>query len=196
MVNEKTIDFRMRPYIQESGLQAGIDILVMIVSSVVLSVVAFPPAIIICIVVGYFTIAVILHYRVLIQAFIDRRKGDFITETVSVTCFKEEYSFAGDWLGQSYIHVFYPKELHVQKCIMKVVNHCDEEKKLRSVMSFRRLLNFSILDKQQIQHVQVTYLKRSKILLWCSLIEEPDKTITQKKKRELKKVMHFINMSI
>ncbi len=196
MVNEKTISFRIKPYAQESTLQAGIDIIVVVLTATVLSVVKFPLSICISVATGYFAIALALHYRVLIQAFIDKRKGDFITETVSVKHFAEEYSFAGDWLGHSYIRIFYPKEMQVGKYRAKVVNNHGEEKKLRAVMSFRRLLQFSILDKQQIEHLQVVYLKRSKILIWCDLIEETDKKLSRRKKEAVKKTIHFINMSI
>lgn len=196
MVNEKTVSFRIKPYAQEATLQAGIDIIVMVLTASVLFVVKFPLIICISVAAGYFAIALALHYRVLIQAFLDKHKGDFITETVSVKHFSEEYSFAGDWLGHSYICIFYPKEMHVRKYRVKVVNNYGEEKKLRSVMSFRRLLQFSILDKRQIEYLQIVYLKRSKILIWCNLIEETDKKLSRRKKDAIKKITHFINMSI
>ena len=196
MVNEKTINFRMNPYVKEAKLQAAIDIIVMVLAASVLFVAKFPLIVCISVAIGYLVLAFILHYRVLIQAYADKRKGDFITETVSIKCFAEEHSFAGNSLGHSYISAFYPKEMHVQKCRVTVVNDQGEEKKLRSVMSFRRLLQFSILDKQQVEHLQIIYLKRSKILLWCNLIEETDKKFSKRKKEAINKATHFINMSI
>ena len=196
MINEKIINFRIKPYAQEATLQAGIDIIVMVLTASVLFVVKFPLIICISVVVGYFAISLALHYRVLIQAFVDKRKGDFITEKVSVKQFSEEYSFAGDWLGHSYICILYPKDMQVRKYGAKVVNNHGEEKKLRSVMSFRRLLHFSILDKQQVEHLQVIYLKRSKILVWCDLVEEKDKKLSGKWEKTIKKTIHFINSSI
>ena len=198
MVNKKTVSFRIKPYIQEATLQAVIDIFVMVLTASFLLIVKFPLVICIFVVTGYFAIALALHYRVLIQAFVDKHKGDFITETISVKRFSEEYSFAGDMLGNSYISIFYPKEMHVRKYRVKVVNNHGEEKKLRSVMSFRRLLQFAVLDKQQIEYLQIIYLKRSRILIWCNLIEETDKKLSRRKKDEkkTKKAIHFINMSI
>lgn len=196
MVNEKTISYRIYPYSQEAMLQAGIDILIMVFAKTVLAVAKFPFSACIAVAVGYFVIASVLHYRVLMQVFTDKRKGDYITETVSVKSFKEEFSFAGNRLGHSYICKFYPKEMHVQKHIVRVVNNHGEEKKLRAVMSVRRILQFSILDKQQIECLQVTYLKRSKILIWCDLPEEAEKELSGKKKEAIKKAIHFINTSI
>lgn len=196
MVNEKTISFRMKPYVQESALQAGIDIIVMVLTATVLSVVKFPLSIWISAIAGYFAIALAFHYRVLIQAFIDKRKGDYVTETISVKRFTEEYSLAGDWLGHSYIHIFYPKEMLVGKFKVKVVDNHGNEKTLRSVISFNRLLEFSILDKQQIDQLQVVYLRRSKILIRCDLLEETDKKLSRKRKKVIEKAIRFINMSI
>lgn len=196
MVNEKTISFRIEPYVKEATLQAGIDIIIMVLAATVLSVIKFPLSICISIVTGYFAIALILHYRVVIQAIIDKRKGDYITETVSIKKFIDEYSFAGDSLGHSYIHFFYPKEMQVWKYKIKVISNHGEEKKLRSVMSCRRLIEFAVLDKQQIKHLQVTYLKRSKILIRVDLAEEIDKNTSRKKTPVTKKAIHFINMSI
>lgn len=196
MVNEKTIRFRMKPYAQEATLQAGIDIFVMVFATSVMLVAKFPLIICISVVTGYFAIALALHYRVLIQAFVDKRKGDFITETVSVKRFAEEHSFAGDSLGHSYIGTFYPKEMQVQRYRITVVNDHGEEKKLRSVMSFRRLLQFAVLDKQQVEYLQIIYLKRSKILLWCNLIEETDRKLSRREKDAINKATNYINMSI
>lgn len=196
MVNEKTISFRIKPYAQEATLQAGIDIIVIVLTTSVLLVAKFPLIICVSVAIGYLVLAFTLHYRVLIQAFVDKRKGDFITETVSVKCFAEEHSFAGNSLGHSYISTFYSKEMHVQKYRLNVVNSHGDEKKLRSVMSFRRLLQFAVLDKQQVEHLQIIYLKRSKILLWCNLIEETDKKLSKRKKEAISKAIHFINMSV
>lgn len=168
----------------------------MVLTATVLSVVKVPLSICIFATAGYFAIALTLHYRVLIQAFIDKCKGDFITETISVKHFAEKYSFAGDGLGHSYIRIFYPKEMQVGKFKVKVVNNHGDKKTLRTVMSFRRLLQFSILDKQQIDYLQVVYLKRSKILIKCDLIEEADKKPSGKKGKVIEKAIHFINMSI
>ena len=196
MINEKTIDFRIKPYAQEATLQIVLDIAVVALMIVVFAVAKFSLSICALIVFGYLAIAIALHYRVLIQALVDKHKRDLITETVSIKHFSEEYSFAGDRLGHSYICSFYPKEMQVQKYRIKVINSDGTENRLRSVMSFRRLLHFSILDKQQIEHLQIVYLKRSKILICCNLIEVVDKNYNRKKKETIKKSVSFINKSI
>lgn len=196
MINKKVIDFRIEPYLQEATLQIVIDIVIIALLIVVFAVAKFSLAICAFIVFGYFVIAIVLHYRLLIQALVDKHKGDLITETVGIKRFYEEYSFAGDYLGHSYICKFYPKEMQVQKYRIKVINAHGEEKNLRAVMSFRRLLDFSILDKQQIKHLQIVYLKRSKIFISCNLVEDVDKNYNRKKKETIKKSVSFINKAI
>ncbi len=196
VVNEKTVSFRIKPYIQEATLQIILDILIMIIISTVLTIAKFPLIVSIAVVIGYFAIALVLHYRVVIQAIIDKRKEDYITETVSIKKFIDEYSFAGDRLGRSNLRFFYPKEMQVWKYKIKVLNNYGQEKKLRSVMSFRRLLQFSILDKQQIEQLQVTCLKRSKILIRVDLVEEIDKNTSKRKREAIEKAIDFINRSI
>ena len=115
MINKKVIDFRIEPYLQEATLQIVIDIVIIALLIVVFAVAKVSLAICASIVFGYFAIAIALHYRVLIQALVDKHKGDLITETVGIKRFYEEYSFAGDYLGHSYICKFYPKEMQVQK---------------------------------------------------------------------------------
>lgn len=177
-------------------VQIGIDIIAMVLAVTVLSVVEFSLSVCIAVAVGYSVIAMVFHYRVLIQALRDKHNGDFITETVKVKSIIEESSIVGDWLGHSYICKFYPKEKQVQKHIVKVVNEHGEENKLRAVMSVRRVLQFAVLNKHQIEHLQVTYLKRSRILIWCDLLEETDKELGNKKKETIKKAIHFINTSL
>lgn len=196
MINKKVIDFRIEPYLQEATLQIVIDIVIIALLIVVFAVAKFSLAICAFIVFGYFVIAIVLHYRLLIQALVDKHKGDLITETVGIKRFYEEYSFAGDYLGHSYICKFYPKEMQVQKYRIRVINTHGEEKNLRSVMSFRRLLDFSILDNQQIKHLQIVYLKRSKIFISCNLVEDVDNNYNRKKKETIKKAVSFINKAV
>lgn len=196
VVNEKAVSFRIKPYIQEDTLQIVLDILIMVIILTVLTFAKFPLIVCVAVVTGYFAIALVFHYRVVIQAIIDKRKENYITETVSIKKFIDEYSFAGDRLGRSNLRFFYPKEMQVWKYKIKLLNNYGQEKKLRSVMSFRRLLQFSVLDKQQIEHLQVTYLKRSKILIRVDLVEEIDKNTSKRKREAIKKAIRFINMSI
>ena len=149
----------------------------------------------IAVAIGYFILALLFHYRVIIQALKDKKKQDYITEIVSVKGFKEEFSFIGDRLGHSYIRFFYTKDMRVCKYKIKVISDNGEEKKLRSVISSKRLLEFMMLDKQQIEILQVTYLKNSKILLHIDLVDEPV-NFTGKSKKVIEKAIHGINTSI
>ena len=195
MVKEKTIDFRINPYIQETSVQIVLDVLVLITVFVVLMLAKFSLLVCIAVAIGYFILALLFHYRVIIQALKDKKKQDYITEIVSVKGFKEEFSFIGDRLGHSYIRFFYPKDMRVCKYKIKVISDNGEEKKLRSVISSKRLLEFMMLDKQQIEILQVTYLKNSKILLHIDLVDEPV-NFTGKSKKVIEKAIHGINTSI
>lgn len=196
MINEKIISFRIEPYIQEVTLQAVLDILVVAIVLTVMIFAEFPVILCVSVVIGYFAIALVLHYKVIIQAMTDKRKRDYITETVSVKSFINEFSFMGDRFGHSNIRYFYPKDMQVCRYKIKVLDNRGEEKKLRSVMSFRRSLQFAVLDKQQIDHLQVTYLKRSKILIHVEMPDEIDKISSSRKKNVVEKAIRFINMSV
>ncbi len=196
MVNKKTVSLRLKPYLQEVKVQIVLDILIVAMILIILTLANFPLiATILCALV-YFTIALFFHYKVAIQAMIDIRKGDYITEIVCIKRFTNEYSFSGNRFGHSYISFFYPKEMRVSKYKVKVIDTLGSEKKLRSVMSFRRLLEFAVLDKQQIEFLQITYLKRSKIIICICLSEKVDKNINNKKMQTINKSIHFINNSI
>ena len=196
MANKNAICLRVEPYMQEAELQVVLDIIIMGIASMILFFAKLPPVICIVVIIGYFILALFLHYRVLSLALVDKHKGDCLTETVKIMRFAEEYSFAGDRLGHGNVRLFYPKEMHVQRYKIKVVNEQGEEKKLRSVMSFRRLLQFSVLNKQQIEYVQVTYLKRSKILICVDLSGEIKTNMNKKKREKIYKAIHNINKSI
>lgn len=195
MVNENIVRYRINPYIQEFTFQMILDMLVLAAILVVLIFANFSLLICVAVATGYFVIVLIFHYRVVIQAIIDKRKEAYITEFVIIKSFKDEYSFAGDRFGHSYISFFYPKDMNVCKYKIKVIDNNGEEKKLRTVMSFKRLLEFMVLDKQQIEYLQVTYLKSSRILLHIDLIEEPIH-FTSKRKKVIEKAIDAINVSI
>lgn len=196
MVKKKTVSAKIEPYAREATIQAGIDIIltaILLSFSVVLN---LSPIICIAVPAAYIVFESVFYYRVLIQAYIDKHKGDFVTETVTIKRFSEERSLAGNSLGHSYIRNCYQKEKDVGKYKIKVVNNHGEEKKLRTVMSFRKILHFSILNDHQIEYLQITYLKRSKIIIWYDLLEETEKKLIGKKKKAIDKTMHFLNMSI
>ena len=196
MINKKTISLRITPYLQETAIQIILDILIATIISIIFILTNFPLIATIAVVVGYSAIALFLHYRVTIQALTDKRKIDCITEKISINKFSEEYSFVGDSLGHSNIRLFYPKEMHVCRYKIYVTDSNGEKNKLRSVMSSKRFLQFAVLDKHQVEQLNVTYLKRSKILIWVDLVDDIDKITNRKKKDQIKKALHTINMSI
>ena len=194
--NDKIVDFRINPYIQEATLQIALDIIVLVIVTAVLILASFPIIAWIAVDIAYFVIALIFHYRVVILALIDKQKCDYITEKISIKQFKEEYSFAGDRLGHSNIRFFYPKEMQVQRYKVKVISGSGEENKLRTVMSLSRMLKFAILDKQQIEYLNVTYLKRSKVIVAFDLAQDIESIASKRTKDKIKKSIHCINTSI
>ena len=194
--NDKIVDFRINPYIQEATLQIALDIIVLVIVTAVLILASFPIIAWIAVDIAYFVIALIFHYRVVILALIDKQKCDYITEKISIKQFKEEYSFAGDRLGHSNIRFFYPKEMQVQRYKVKVISGSGEENKLRTVMSLSRMLKFAILDKQQIEYLNVTYLKRSKVIVAFDLAQDIENIASKRTKDKIKKSIHCINTSI
>ena len=62
-------------------------------------------------------------------------------------------------------------------------------------MSSKQSLNFMVLDTEKIEYIQITYLKRSKILLHVDLVEEPVQ-FTGKRKKVIEKAIHCINSLI
>ena len=195
MINDMTIKSKIKPYIEEATIQMLIDILVILFVSVVLIVAKMPSFVCIMIPVCYFAIALFFHYRVAIQAIVDKRKNNYTTEIISIKSIDEEYSFAGDRLGHSYIRYLYPKDMNVWKCKIKVVDKNGEQKKLRAVMSSKQSLKFMVLETEKIEYLQITYLKRSKILLYVDLAEEPVQ-FTGKRKKVIEKAIHCINALI
>ena len=195
-VTDKIVKFRIQPYIQEASLQFIIDLFVSVLATVVFVVLDFPVVACVLFDLLYFTVAVIFHYKTLIQAILDKSKRDFVTEKIRIKQFKEEYSFAGDSVGHSYIRIFYPKEMHVDKYKLKVINDKGEEKKLRAVMSFKRTLKFIVFDKNEIEYLNVTYLRKSKIIICFDLIEDIDKIPSKRKRAEIEKAINYINKAI
>lgn len=192
MVNEITIKSKIKPYIEEATIQMVIDILAILFISVVLIVAKMPSIVCIMVPLCYFAIALFFHYRIAIQSLIDKHKENYITEIVSIKSIDEEYSFAGDRLGHSYIRHLYPKDMNVWKCKIKVVDKNGEQKNLRAVMSSKQSLKFMVLETEKIEYLQITYLKHSKILLHVDLAEEPVQ-FTGKRKKVIEKAIHCIN---
>lgn len=195
-IKDKLVSFRIEPYRNEAFLQVAIDLLILIFIPLFFVGIKAPVIVPIIIFCGYLTVTLIFHYRVLIQALIDKIKKDYVTETISIKQFGIEFSFAGNRFGNSYIRFFYPKELQVKRYKLKVVNECNEEKKLRAVMSYRRKDKFLVFNENQIEFFRVTYLRSSKIIVGFDLPEGIDKIASNKKMEEIKKAIHYINTVI
>ena len=195
MVNKKLVNFRIKPYVQESMLQVVLDIIILLMLLTVSIAANFPLTVCIIAITGYIGISVFLHYRTVIQATIDKIKGDYVSEIVSVNKIKitEEYSFSGDRLGHSYIRCFYSKNMDVQKYKIKTCNNYDEKVTLRSVMSHQRCRNFGILSEKQVEYIRVTYLKRSKILINVDSVEAFDKKTNRRKINIVEDALRGIN---
>lgn len=181
---------------QEARVQIMLDILCVTLLFAVMLWAELPLIAYLVVALIYATAALLLHYRVAIQAIIDKRKGDYMTETVSIEQFRVEFSFCGNRQGESHARFFYPREMDVTRYKIKVIGTDGEKKKLRSVMSFRRLLKFIFLNEEQKRNLQISYLRRSKILLRVELAKELDKKTSRKKRHEIEKAICFINSSI
>ena len=104
-------------------------------------------------------------------------------------------------MGHSYVRLFWPKEMDVQRYKILVTDHGEKQKKIRTVMSSYRFGKFRALNLQQAEHLRVTYLKRSKILVYVEPAEEivdgkrKGKAET-KRKAEIEKAIRAINRSV
>ena len=104
-VTDKIVKFRIQPYIQEVSLQFIIDLIVSVLVTVVFVVADFP--VVACVIFDllYFTVAVIFHYKTLIQAILDKSKRDFVTENKEMWGNKKVFViatmglFSGDGAG-------------------------------------------------------------------------------------------------
>ena len=196
MVIKKLVNLRIKPYIQEDSLQIIWDIVIITIVLLVLCFANFPLMICLAFVLGYSIIVLVFYYRVVIEALIDRKKEDYVTELVEIKKFVDEFSLAEDRFGRSNIRFLYPAEMNIGRYKIHTVTNYGEEKKLRSIMSFRRTVKFMLLEHQKIEYLQVTYLKRSKILIQVNLPQEPDNKMSRKQQIIIDKSISFINMSI
>ena len=204
MIDKKAVNFRIKPYAQEALLQIAIEIFIVAIGTIVLALVKCPSIVYVLLCAFYFSLALFFEYRVIIQAIIDKWKEDYITEIVSIKKYTEEFSFSGDRLGHSHICHFYPKEMQVCRYKIKVLDIYGNKQKLRAVMSLAQLHRFADLTKTQVEYLQVTYLKKSKILICVDFPESvyQDNSQSKKNKQEvirkafIKKTIHVINMSV
>lgn len=195
MVNIEMVRFRIHPYAVETALQIVIDIIVILLVAITFAFVRLPIIANITVCALYLVIALFFHYRIIILAFIDSMKQDYVTDTVSIQSFDEEYSFSGNYLGKSHIHLFWPKDMNVQRYKISVLDNSDNKKNIRAVMSSYRKGKFSELYLQNIDCLELTYLRRSKILVNVDL---PNEIVVNNRKRKEKidKTIRAINKTI
>ncbi len=196
MVSKRIVELRLEPYIKEACMTIFLEAIVVSMVLLLLYFAKFPFIVYAVFVVGFIAVTLLLNYRVIIQALIDKRKEDYVTEIFTVKQFNDEFSFNGNRTGNSYIRYLYPKDLHVSKMKIKVINDRGEEKKIRAVISFRQLLNFVILDDHQIKHLKITYLRRSGILINVDSVDDINQIASKKKQRVIQKALHCINTPV
>ena len=192
---EDFIDCFLEPYFKEVVLKIIIDIIGIGLVTAFMAAFNFPVRYFIYVFLGYGALVYIPSYRIIINALIDKHKKDYITETFCLKDYDEELSLSGEHFGYSYIHRFYPKDMHVTRYKIKVIDKDGKKKKLRSVMSYRRVHKFWLFHEQSI-NLQITYLKRSKIIIHVELAEKIDKKTNKKDVKEIEKALHIINMSL
>ena len=127
MVNEKIVRFRIKPYLQEMMLQIVIDILVVALIFVVLTFAHFPFEQCIFVIMLYFVAMLTFHYKVVIQAVIDMRKKDCVTETIKIDKIITDNSFVGSRVG-NHLNLFYSSEMQVQKCKIIAIDDLGKKK--------------------------------------------------------------------
>jgi hypothetical protein len=193
-INKDFIDFRIKPYKQEAGVQIVIDAIIIIFVFVGLTSVGSPIYVQICISAVYISLEILLYYITLIRAITDRNKGELITERVRINKFRDDGAIAKNRVGESPLRFFYPKDASVERLKIEVIDELGEKKKLRTVMSFRRWLILATLERSyQIEWIDITYLKRSKIMIWVDIPESEYKKSSKKMQRRLEKEYRFIN---
>lgn len=191
------VNFRLEPYFREATLQLMLDILILTLVSILLSLV-FPVTLYLGIDACYIIVHLSFYYRVVIQAVIDRRKEDYITEIVTINKITSEISLAGNRKGHSYIRHFYSKEKDVDKTKVVAINNDGNKVKLRTVISWDRRYKLIFLKNQQIDQLRVTYLKRSKILIYIDIPENIVIAQGSKKKNEkmIENAIRFLNKEV
>lgn len=193
-IPERMIEFRVKPYMQEASVQIMVDTLFVALILGTLYGIGCSLIVYLGVFLLYCAVTLTLHYRVAIQALIDKRKGDHITEILSIGQFRKELSFWNNRQGESYAHLFYSRDLEMSRYKIRAIDQHGEKKKLRSIMSSQRLSKLAILHDEK--NLQVTYLRRSKILLRVELAVELDKKTSRKKRQPIEKAIRYINSSI
>ena len=195
---DRIIKYRIEPYIKENIIQIILDLIVVVFITILFIYIDISVIGVVLIDIAYLIIELFINYRITIQALIDKKNNDIVTETICIEQrrFYKETSFGADRLGNSYIRFFYPKEMQISKYKLKVITDKGEKRSLRGIMSFRRSFRFYVFDDNNIDYLNVTYLRKSKIIICFDLIDDIDKIKSKRKKAEIEKAINFINNAI
>jgi hypothetical protein len=150
-----------------------------------------------CIVVVFLLIDYLLNYQLGINAFIDAKKMNIITRKVELVDIKRELQFSGRY--ESLISKFYSRDMHISRYLIICKDAEDNICKFRTTMSLERYSNFYKLLKMkgQIDKFNITYLKRSKIIIWMELTGElTSKELSKKQIEEINGFLKTINSRI
>lgn len=110
----------------------------------------------------------LINHRVLIAALVDKIQNNIITETISPIKLKEDTQFKSYAITNN-ITIFYDKEMSVKK--YKLFYRTDKKRFVRLIMSEKKRFKTctEIINNTNIDKIQITYYKHSKMLISVAL---------------------------
>ena len=197
-VSKEDIYFRTEPYLKEAGAHLGFDIFAWILVNGVCIWAQFPVLWILGLNAVYLLIDLLFVYRLIFKILKDRKEMETITETGTVIRFDQDHTGISRGSQENgYVSWFYPEETYgwVSKRRLTIIDSAGVKKKIRSFMSFSRQLDFKPV-KDYFGQYQITYLKRSKILIGVSVPDVPIDELPNRIRKPLIKALKRINNSI
>lgn len=118
--------------------------------------------------VFYIILSCIINHRVLIAALLDKIQNNVVTEIISLTELKEDAPFKSYGITNN-ITIFYDKEMSVKK--YKLFYRTDKKRFVRLIMSEKKRFKTctEIINNPNIDKIQITYYKHSKMLISITL---------------------------
>ncbi len=125
--------------------------------------------------VFYIILSCVINHRVLIAALLDKMQNNVVTEIISPTELKEDAPFKSYGITNN-ITIFYNKEMSVKK--YKLFYRNDKTRFIRLIMSEKKRFKTctEIINNPNIDKIQITYYKHSKMLIAISLPKDKDYT--------------------
>lgn len=110
----------------------------------------------------------LINHRVLIAALIDKMQNNVVTEIISPTELKEDAPFKSYGITNN-ITIFYDKEMNVKKYKLFYIN--DKKRFIRFIMSEKKRFKTctEIINNPNIEKIQISYYKHSKMLISVAL---------------------------